>query len=89
MTEPRITWYWDKKMIDPDARGFYWTPNAYGPDVYIVRCRSSVKTTHWNVCRVEVAYGTTDEQIQQTMDTLLDVCHMRYADELINQGETK
>lgn len=89
MNEPVILWYWESHMLNPDARGFYWTPNTYGPDVCIVKCRSVVKTTHWNVARVEFAANTTDEQVQQTMDTLLDVCRMRYADELVNQGETK
>lgn len=89
MTEPKIIWYWDMNMIAPDARGFYWTPYTYGPDVYIVRCNSSVRTAHWNVCRVEFPYNATASQIQQTMNTLLDVCRMRYADELINQGEMK
>ena len=89
MTEPKLIWYWDKKMIAPDARGFYWTPNTYGPDGYIVRCNSSVRTAHWNVCRVEFPCNAADDQIQQTMDTLLDVCRMRYADELLNQGEIK
>jgi len=76
-------------MIAPDERGFYWIPNAYGPDFYVVKCKATGTNAQWNVCRVEFAYGTTDEQVQQTMDTLLDVCRMRYADEVINQGERK
>jgi hypothetical protein len=89
MTEPKLIWYWDKKMIAPDDRAFHWTPATFGPDVYVVKCRSSVGNANWNVCRVEFPYNATASQIQQTMDTLLDVCRMRYADELLNQGEMK
>ena len=88
MTEPKIIWYWESRMIDPDARGFYWAPATFGSDVYVVKCRSSVGKANWNVVRVTFDAHTYD-QIQQTMDTLLDVCRMRYADELLNQGEMK
>lgn len=89
MTEPDIIWYWEQHMLDPDEREFYWTPNTYGPDVYTVKCKARGTMASWNVCRVEFRPYASDEQIQQTMDTLLDVCRMRYAGELLNQGETK
>ena len=88
MTEPKITWYWEPYMLDPDERGFYWAPTRNGSHVCVVQCKVTRMPAQWNVCRV-VFDGHTNDQIQQTMDTLLDVCRMRYADELLNQGETK
>lgn len=89
MTEPKILWYWDMDFMRPEGKGFYWHPvNTFDP-IYVVKCSSVLTKTHWNVVRVEFEHVDTIDQIQQTMDTLLDVCRMRYADELLNQGEMK
>lgn len=86
MTEPKLIWYWDMNMMYPDDRGFIWSP--IGEYLYIVKCKTRLGPT-WNVCRVEFDTNATKDQINQTMNTLLDVCRMRYADELLNQGEMK
>ncbi len=86
MTEPKIIWYWDMSMMYPDDRGFIWAP--IGEYLYTVMCKT-VRNQRWNVCRVEFDTRSTVDQINQTMNTLLDVCRMRYADELLNQGEMK
>jgi hypothetical protein len=88
MTEPDIEWYWDWAMIHADKNGFWWSPVNTFDLVYAIKC-DSFKPHKWNVCRVEFDLNTTEEQIQQTMNTLLDVCRMRYADELLNEGERK
>lgn len=76
-------------MIAPDERGFYWCPvSTFGP-VCVVKCKAYRTNSQWNVCRVEFDHLATKDLIQQTMDTLLDVCRMRYADELLNEGERK
>jgi len=89
MNEPKIIWYWESIMLDPDERGFYWCPISTFDPIFVVKCKAYRTNSQWNVCRVEFDLNTTEEQIQQTMDTLLDVCRMRYADELLNQGERK
>lgn len=76
-------------MLAPDARGFFWVLHTYGPDVYTVKCKARGTHATWNVCRVEFNRNAPTETKEQTMDTLLDVCRMRYADEVINQGERK
>jgi hypothetical protein len=89
MTEPDIKWYWDKKMMEPDERGFYWVPVSTVQPIFVVQCKAHRINAHWNVCRVELDPQASTETKQQTMDALLDVCRMRYADELLNQGEMK
>jgi hypothetical protein len=89
MTEPQINWYWEPTMIDLDERGFYWVPTRIGSHVCVVKCKAARMQAHWNVCRVMFDHHAPTETMQQTMDTLLDVCRMRYADELLNQGERK
>lgn len=89
MTEPKIVWYWDAEYMLPDALGFSWERVSRHALVYAVRCRARVSGARWSACRVEFFNNETGNQIQQTMDTLLDVCRMRYADELLNQGEMK
>jgi hypothetical protein len=88
VSEPHIQWYWDMNMIRPDRNGFWWARVYHGGSICVVKC-SSNNHHQWNVARVEFDAGVTKAEMQQTMDTLLDVCRMRYADELLNQGETK
>lgn len=86
MTEPKLIWYWDMNMMYPEGTGFVWAP--IGEYLYTVKCKTA-NNQRWHVCRVEFDTRATVDQINQTMNTLLDVCRMRYADELLNQGEMK
>ena len=75
-------------MLDPDDHGFWWVALSIESKVCVVKCKAIRTKASWNVVRV--TFDVCDSaQIQQTMDTLLDVCRMRYADELLNEGEMK
>ena len=89
MTEPQINWYWEPTMIDLDERGFYWVPISTVSPTFVVQCKAYRINSHWNVARVSFSSTVAKDLMQQTMDTLLDVCRMRYADELLNEGERK
>ena len=89
MTEPKIVWYWDLAMMEPVGELFSWERASRYNLAYVVKCKAYGTRAMWGVCRVEFFNNETGNQIQQTMDTLLDVCRMRYADELLNQGEMK
>ena len=81
-------WYWDMNMIRPDRNTFWWIRSFNTEPVFVIKC-ATVNHQLWNVCRVEFGIGVMDDEVKQTMDTLLDVCRMRYADELVNKGERK
>ena len=87
MTEPDIKWYWDATMMNPEG-GFVWSRNSSTYPIFTVKCKTW-NNRSWHVCRVEFDINTTKDQIDQAMNTLLDVCRMRYADELLNEGEMK
>ena len=76
-------------MLDPDERGFWWVSLGFESKGCVVKCKATKTQAAWNVVRVTFDAVPNIDLLQQTMDTLLDVCRMRYADELLNQGETK